>query len=114
MKTFLILFSSIALAVPVLVAADDKAGATASSAEAAASAQPDEAMVDGVIRRISKGSNKLTVKHGPIKNLDMPPMTMSFDVADEKMLEKIKKGDKIRFKAASVDGKMVITELLPQ
>lgn len=77
-------------------------------------AQSSEGMSDGVIKRISKGSKKLTIKHGEIKNLDMPPMTMSFRVSDEKMLEMVKKGDKVKFKAETVDGKMVVTEILPQ
>ncbi len=71
-------------------------------------------MTDGEIKRISKGSKKLTIKHGEIKNLDMPPMTMVFSVSDEKMLEMVKKGDKVKFKAEDVDGKMVVTEIMPQ
>lgn len=71
-------------------------------------------MTEGQIKRISKGSKKLTVKHGEIKNLDMPPMTMVFGVSDEKMLEMVKKGDKIKFKAEDVNGQMVITEIAPQ
>ncbi len=77
-------------------------------------AQSAGEMADGEIKRISKGSKKLTIKHGEIKNLDMPPMTMSFGVSDEKMLELVKKGDKVKFKAESVDGKMVVTEIMPQ
>lgn len=71
-------------------------------------------MADGEIKRISKGSKKLTIKHGEIKSLDMPPMTMSFGVSDEKMLEMVKKGDKVKFKAETIDGKMVVTEIMPQ
>jgi len=71
-------------------------------------------MADGEIKRISKGSKKLTIKHGEIKNLDMPPMTMVFGVSDEKMLEMVKKGDKVKFKVEDVDGKMVVTEIMPQ
>lgn len=77
-------------------------------------AQSTAEMADGEIKRISKGSKKLTIKHGEIKSLDMPPMTMSFGVSDEKMLEMVKKGDKVKFKAETVDGKMVVTEIMPQ
>ncbi|MFK7965948.1 MAG: copper-binding protein [Burkholderiaceae bacterium] len=77
-------------------------------------AQSAAELADGEIKRISKGSKKLTIKHGEIKSLDMPPMTMSFGVSDEKMLEMVKKGDKVKFKAETVDGKMVVTEIVPQ
>ncbi|MGH1360271.1 MAG: copper-binding protein [Burkholderiaceae bacterium] len=72
------------------------------------------AMSSGEIRRVSKGSKKLTVRHGPIANLDMPPMTMAFTVSDDKMLDTVKKGDKVKFRAESIDGKMVITEIVAQ
>lgn len=77
-------------------------------------ARADKSYVTGVIRRVSKGSKKLTVKHGAIQSLDMPPMTMAFSLSDAKMIERVKKGDKIKFRAASIDGKMVITELSVQ
>lgn len=77
-------------------------------------AQQSGDMTEGEVTRISKGSKKLTIKHGEIKNLDMPPMTMVFNVSDEKMLDAVKKGDKIKFKAESLDGQMVVTEIAPQ
>ncbi len=71
-------------------------------------------MTEGEIKRISKGSRKLTIKHGEIKNLDMPPMTMTFTVSDDKMLETVKKGDMVKFKVEAVNGQMVVTEIMPQ
>ena len=68
-------------------------------------------LADGVIKKINTATGKVTIKHGPIENLEMPPMTMVFTVEDETMLENIAKGDKVKFFAIDKDGKMVIEEI---
>ncbi|TWO70051.1 copper-binding protein [Caenimonas sedimenti] len=68
-------------------------------------------MSEGEVRKVDKSAGKITVKHGEIKNLDMPPMTMVFGVKDAAMLDKVKQGDKVRFRAASQEGKFTITEI---
>ena len=79
---------------------------------AAASATPDTAaMTDGEVRRIDKAQGKVTLRHGAIQNLDMPPMTMVFKVADPKMLEGLKDGDKVRFNADRVNGAITVTAI---
>jgi Cu(I)/Ag(I) efflux system periplasmic protein CusF len=79
-------------------------------AQATAQAPASE-LTEGKIRKVDKSAGKITVKHGEIKNLDMPPMTMVFGVKDAAMLDKVKQGDKVRFRAASEDGKFTITEI---
>lgn len=69
------------------------------------------AMTDGEVRKIDKPQGKLTLKHGPIAHLDMPPMTMVFKVADPKMLEGLKDGDKVRFHADRVNGSITVTAI---
>ena len=71
----------------------------------------ERVLTDGEIRKVDKSAGKITVKHGEIKNLDMPPMTMVFGVKDAAMLDKVKQGDKVRFRAANEDGKFTITEI---
>ncbi len=71
------------------------------------------AMSDGEIRKIDKAANKITLKHGPIANLDMPGMTMVFRVSDAAMLEQVKVGDKVRFTADKVDGNITVTKIEP-
>ena len=66
---------------------------------------------DGEVRKIDKEQGKVTLKHGPIANLDMPGMTMIFKVADAKLLEAIKEGDKVRFAADRVNGAMTVTAI---
>ena len=78
----------------------------------AASAQPTTGeMTDGEVRRVDKEASKLTLKHAEIKSLDMPAMTMVFVVKDKVMLERLKAGDKIKFKAINDAGKYTVTEI---
>jgi Cu(I)/Ag(I) efflux system protein CusF len=65
----------------------------------------------GEVRKIDKEAARLTLKHGEIRNLEMPPMTMIFTVKDASVLDKLKAGDKVRFKAVNEAGKYVITDI---
>ena len=56
-------------------------------------------------------NKKITLKHGEIKNLDMPGMTMVFQVKDPAMLDAVKQGDKVQFKVERSGGALVITEM---
>jgi len=68
-------------------------------------------MVDGEVRKVDKGNKKLTLKHGEIKSLEMPPMTMVFQVKDAAMLDKVQAGDKVRFKVEKTGSGFVVTEI---
>jgi Cu(I)/Ag(I) efflux system protein CusF len=67
--------------------------------------------VDGQVVKIDKSAAKITLKHGPIKALDMESMTMVFRVADPAMLDAVKPGDKVRFEAGRVNGAITITAM---
>ena len=71
----------------------------------------DAVMVQAEVMKVDKSSGKVTLKHGPIKNLDMDAMTMVFRVADPAMLDRIKAGDRIEFEAGRVDGAITIIKL---
>ncbi|MGB4115886.1 MAG: copper-binding protein [Polaromonas sp.] len=71
-------------------------------------------MADGEVRKINKETKKITLRHGVIKNLDMPAMTMVFQVKDEALLEKLKAGDKIRFSADKVNGAYTVLSAEPR
>lgn len=75
---------------------------------AAAFAAP---MADGEVRKIDKEQGKVTLRHGPIANLDMPGMTMVFKLADPKMLEGLKEGDKVKFAADRINGAITVTAI---
>ncbi|KQU87643.1 hypothetical protein ASC78_26065 [Variovorax sp. Root318D1] len=68
-------------------------------------------LADGEVRKVDKENKKLTIKHGPLKNLDMPGMTMVFGVNDDAMLDKVETGAKVRFQAEKIDGKIVVTRI---
>jgi Cu/Ag efflux protein CusF len=93
-----------AVAAPPVRAQDAKAGATATSAA-------DAALADGEVRKIDRSALKITLRHGPLPNLDMPPMTMVFRVQDAALLDSVKVGDKVRFKATKEGGAFVVIEL---
>ena len=59
------------------------------------------------------GARKITLKHGEIKNLEMPPMTMVFQVSNPALLGSIKTGDKVRFTADKVNGAYTVLTLEP-
>jgi Cu(I)/Ag(I) efflux system periplasmic protein CusF len=66
-------------------------------------------MAEAEVRRIDKDAKKVTLKHGPIKHLDMPGMTMVFQVRDASLFDKMAAGDKIRFTAEQMQGAYVVT-----
>lgn len=80
------------------------------AAEPAAATAAD-AYAEGTVKKVDKAQGKLTISHGPLAKLDMPPMTMVFRAADPAMLDKVKAGDKIRFVADRVGGVFTVTEL---
>ena len=68
---------------------------------------------DGEVRKVDKEAGKITLKHGPIANLDMAPMSMVFRAGDPAMLDQVKVGDKVRFKAEKIDGAITVTRIEP-
>src|SRR3989304_2834980 len=61
-------------------------------------------LADGEVRRVDKNAKKLTLRHGAIPHMDMPPMTMVYQVGDPAMLDQVKAGDKVKFAADKVNG----------
>jgi Cu/Ag efflux protein CusF len=84
--------------------------ATTAAPKAGAMAAPAD-MADGEIRKVDLENKKITIKHGVIKSLDMPGMTMVFQVKDPVMLDKVKAGDKIRFSAEKAGSAIVVTDI---
>jgi Cu/Ag efflux protein CusF len=71
---------------------------------------PDE-LVTGEVRRIDKQQKKITLRHEEIKNLEMPAMSMVFNVSDAALLDKVAVGDKVRFHAEKIDGALYVTAI---
>ena len=76
---------------------------------ATAHAQSD--MVAGRVEKVDVPGGKITIDHGPIKNLNMEAMTMVFNAKDPAILKQVKPGDKVRFQADRVDGQITITNI---
>lgn len=93
----------------------EAAGAAAApAAPVAAKAQAAPAagdLTDAEVRKVDKDNRKITLKHGEIKNLEMPPMTMVFQVKDAALLDQVKAGDKVRFRAGKEGGSIVLTDI---
>ncbi len=65
------------------------------------------------VRRIDLAAGKISLKHGDIKNLDMPPMSMVFQVPDKTLLGRVKVGDKVRFTADQINGAYTVLSIEP-
>jgi len=100
------LLLSLAALLPVSAIAQAATDAAKSSTAAAS-------MTDGEVRKIDKDTSKITIKHGEIKHLEMPGMTMVFNAKDKTLLDKVQVGDKVRFMVVSEGGKMVVTAIEP-
>ena len=107
MKTITIATLFVALATPVL-AQQKSEGHSAHHPTAAASAAD---MTEGEIRKVDKDAKKLTVKHGEIKSLDMPPMTMVFVAKQPILLKSLAPGDTVEFEAFEANGQYSVGKI---
>lgn len=69
---------------------------------------------EGEIRRIDKEAGKITIRHGPIADLDMPAMSMVFRPVDPALLDRLQAGDKVRFTTRHENGTYLLLEATPQ
>ena len=83
----------------------------ASSLVLAATSWAQVPATTGEVTKIDKAGARLTIKHGEIKHLDMPPMTMSFRVRDAKSIEALAPGDRVRFTVEKIDGQFTVTSI---
>lgn len=81
------------------------------AAPATASAGSSQELSEGVVTRWDARSGKITLRHGELKNLGMPPMTMVFALQAPAQIGDIKAGDKVRFRAEQVNGAFAVTHI---
>ncbi|MHB2167647.1 copper-binding protein [Alsobacter sp. R-9] len=67
--------------------------------------------VRGTIEKVDESAEKITIDHAAIPNLDMGEMKMVFRAGDKSMLKQVKKGDKVLFTAARVNGQLTVTSI---
>lgn len=78
---------------------------------AGAHATKPQPWVDAEVRKVQPDQGKVTLKHGPIENLDMPGMTMTFRVANAADLAQLAPGDKVKVVVMKLDGYYTVTSL---
>ncbi len=101
--------AAVMAAAPAPAAAQAPAPAPAPVKDTPPKAMPAIEMAEAEVRKIDLDAKKITLKHGPIKNLDMPSMTMVFQVRDTALFSNLAVGDKIMFTAEQLQGAMVMT-----
>ena len=84
------------------------AAAIALSSAAGAFAQE---FTNGTVKKVDAKAKKVTLIHEELKTLEMPAMTMVFEVKDEATLVKLKEGAKVQFVAERVNGKLTVTQV---
>jgi Cu/Ag efflux protein CusF len=89
-------------------AAPADGGAYHAQAQAGAAASD---FAEGEVRKVDKAAGKITLRHGEVKSLDMPAMTMVFVASKPEMLDQVKVGDKVRFRATNQGGAYTVTEI---
>ena len=95
--------------IPLLVALTIAAPLHAEPAPPPAAVSP--VMSEGVVRKVDAANGRITLKHGPLVNLDMPGMTMVFRVQPSELLNALKVGDPVRFHAELIGGVYTVTAL---
>jgi Cu/Ag efflux protein CusF len=105
----ILIISALAMGLALPMAGHAQAGSSSSQVAASAS----DSMTDGEVKRVDAGNGKVTLRHGEIRNLNMPGMTMVFTVRDKGQLGNLKPGDKVKFMAVQEGGKMIITDIEP-
>lgn len=72
---------------------------------------PAKHVTDGVVRKVSLETGRLTIQHGDIRHLGLPPMTTVFPLKDRSVLDKIQVGDKVKFIAEREAGRLIVIDI---
>ncbi|KWN13774.1 RND transporter MFP subunit [Burkholderia territorii] len=106
-------FAAGAFALPALAAGDmsgmDMSGMKMSPGGAAES---NAVLTNAEVKRVDPASGKITLKHGALENVGMPPMTMAFKAKDAAMLGEVRAGDKVKVRVENVNGTLTIVKLV--
>lgn len=89
------------------------AGPASAEQKPGAQAADTRPFTEGEVRRVNASTQQVTLRHGEIRNLDMPPMTMAFTLRNAALLQGLKVGDRVRFTAERIDGVYTVMSLEP-
>src|SRR5687768_13889982 len=104
-------YAKLMLVMASLITTPFNAHAASHAAAPSAAMESAAPMSEGEVRKVDRDAKKITIKHGELKNLDMPSMTMVFQVKNPSVLDQVKTGDKISFVAEKVGGQFTVTEI---
>lgn len=66
---------------------------------------------EGIVRKVDKPAGEIIIRHGPLTEMDMPPMTMAFEVNNPELLDKVKAGDRVSFRVELLNGRFTVTRI---
>jgi Cu/Ag efflux protein CusF len=72
------------------------------------------ALTDAEVKKVDAETGMVTLKHGALENVGMPPMTMAFKAKDAAMVRQVKEGDKVKVRVENVNGTLTIVKLEKQ
>ncbi|MFM0388393.1 copper-binding protein [Paraburkholderia dipogonis] len=96
------------------LAADEMAGMKMKTGAMDTASSTDTALTDAVVKKVDPSSGMVTLKHGALNNVGMPPMTMAFKAKDAAMVKQVKEGEKVKVRVESVNGTLTIVKLEKQ
>ncbi len=115
MKKMIVAFSAIAaVATAPAFAGDDMAGMSMSGKPSATKASANSALTDAEVKNVDTATGMVTLKHGALENVGMPPMTMAFKAKDAAMAKQVHEGDKVKVRVENVNGTLTIVKMEKQ
>lgn len=115
MKKMIVAVAAFATVVAVpAFAGDDMAGMNMSAKPSAMKTTSNKALTDAEIKKVDAASGMVTLKHGALENVGMPPMTMAFKAKDADMVKRAHEGDKVKVRVENLNGTLTIVKLEKQ
>lgn len=65
----------------------------------------------GTVTKVDPTKATVTIQHGPVQTMNWPAMTMTFNLKDKTMLDKVKQGQKVEFSFVQSGKDYTITEV---
>jgi Cu/Ag efflux protein CusF len=95
-------------------AGDDMAGMNMTMKPSASKTSSNAALTDAEVRKVDAETGMVTLKHGALENVGMPPMTMAFKAKNAAMVKQVHEGDKVKVRVEDVNGTLTIVKLEKQ
>lgn len=115
MRKTMVLIAAISavLAVPAL-AGDNMSGMNMSMKPSTLHSESISSLTDAEVRKVDAATGMLTLKHGALGNIGMPPMTMAYKAKDADMVKQVHAGDKVKVRVEDVNGTLTVVKLEKQ